>query len=354
MSLATFDRLRDQAALQLDGQADREAALRAHATRPGPAAPRPGRPARAVAARRLLRHRGGPVDRRRRPGVPARLVGGRRRGGPLPPDLGARPRRGEGRLRGVRRPRHRPARARPRRCTSTTTPRTRRPPSSGSCSRHATREDEVDRLLRGERPRRPLPGRPPGHPRLGRVVLDQADREVLHADARGPGHPRPGSASSSTRRWLRDHDPQHLRDLADYNRDDCVSTRVLRDWLEDRRLEAEARFGATFERPRPASGLPTEATGGASPRRRPAPDRARTPCGRGRSRGGGADPSRPPAGCSPRSSTGIGATRSRPGGTTSGSRELSLEDLIGETEPLGGLRYVESRRRRSASRSSIA
>ena len=65
--------------------------------------------------------------------------------------------------------------------------------------RHATREDEVDRLLRGQRPRRPLrPRRPPGHPGDRRVVLDQEDREVLHARARGRDHRRPASASSST------------------------------------------------------------------------------------------------------------------------------------------------------------
>ena len=42
--------------------------------------------------------------------------------------------------------------------------------------------------------------RPPGHPCLGRVVLDQADRAVLHVAARGAGHGGRASASSSTRR----------------------------------------------------------------------------------------------------------------------------------------------------------
>ena len=72
--------------------------------------------------------------------------------------------------------------------------------------RHATREDEVDRILRGRGPRRPLPGRPPGHPRLGGVVLDQADREVLHGRPRGPGHRGRVQRRRRTRRWLRDHD----------------------------------------------------------------------------------------------------------------------------------------------------
>ena len=51
--------------------------------------------------------------------------------------------------------------------------------------RHGTREDEVDRLLRGERLRRPVPGRAPGHPRVGRELLDQAARAAVRVHARG-------------------------------------------------------------------------------------------------------------------------------------------------------------------------
>lgn len=43
-----------------------------------------------------------------------------------------------------------------------------------------------------------------------------------------------------------------------YNRDDCVSTLRLRDWLEERRRELEARIGAPLPRPEPKTG---EATG---------------------------------------------------------------------------------------------
>ena len=49
--------------------------------------------------------------------------------------------------------------------------------------------------------------------------------------------------------WLRDHDDQHLRDLADYNRDDCVSTLLLRDWLEDRRRDGILIHGWDMPRP---------------------------------------------------------------------------------------------------------
>jgi len=43
-----------------------------------------------------------------------------------------------------------------------------------------------------------------------------------------------------------------------YNRDDCVSTLRLRDWLEDRRRELEARRGMPLPRPLPKIGEPTE------------------------------------------------------------------------------------------------
>lgn len=43
-----------------------------------------------------------------------------------------------------------------------------------------------------------------------------------------------------------------------YNRDDCVSTLRLRDWLEDRRHELEARRGMPLPRPTPTTGESTE------------------------------------------------------------------------------------------------
>lgn len=43
-----------------------------------------------------------------------------------------------------------------------------------------------------------------------------------------------------------------------YNRDDCISTLRLRDWLEDRRRELEARRGTPLSRPGPKTGEATE------------------------------------------------------------------------------------------------
>jgi uncharacterized protein len=60
-------------------------------------------------------------------------------------------------------------------------------------------------------------------------------------------------------RWLRDGDERHLRDLADYNRDDCISTLLLRDWLEERRREAILGEGWSVPRPVPEQATPSEA-----------------------------------------------------------------------------------------------
>ncbi|MFI5226982.1 MAG: TM0106 family RecB-like putative nuclease [Candidatus Limnocylindrales bacterium] len=114
--------------------------------------------------------------------------------------------------------------------------------------RHATREEEVDRILRGE------------------VLVDlyqvvrQGVRasvesysikriEKLYLPAREGPITEAGFSVVEYERWLRDHDERHLRDLADYNRDDCVSTLLLRDWLEDRRREGILQHGWDLPRP---------------------------------------------------------------------------------------------------------
>ncbi len=51
------------------------------------------------------------------------------------------------------------------------------------------------------------------------------------------------------------HDPATLDTIAAYNREDCVATRLLRDWLLERRRDALDAFGpfpvAEPEEPRP-------------------------------------------------------------------------------------------------------
>ncbi|HEY8845218.1 MAG TPA: TM0106 family RecB-like putative nuclease, partial [Candidatus Limnocylindrales bacterium] len=122
--------------------------------------------------------------------------------------------------------------------------------------RHATRQDEVDRLLRG-----------------GILVdLYNVVRQGVRASVESysikkiekfylPTREGPvteaGFSVVAYETWLRDGDAQHLVDLADYNRDDCVSTWLLRGWLEERRAEAIGR-GWAMERPSLADGLPSE------------------------------------------------------------------------------------------------
>src|SRR5215213_1119429 len=48
------------------------------------------------------------------------------------------------------------------------------------------------------------------------------------------------------------------KQIEGYNRDDCVSTLRLRDWLEDRRCEMEATTGVALPRPQLKTGEPTE------------------------------------------------------------------------------------------------
>ena len=202
-------------------------------------------------------------------------------------------------------------------------------------SRYATREDEIDRILRAgvlvdlyQVVRQGL------RASVDSYSIKQIERFYL-AEREGP-ITRAGFSVVEYERWLGDGEPGHLRDLADYNRDDCVSTRGLRDWLEARRAEAERRFGVIFERPPIGSGLPSEAqvaaseetlrriaalTGGATvdPDRRTDEEAARWLLAalldwhRRDARQGWWDYFR--------------------------LRELPLDDLIGETEPLGGLIY---------------
>ncbi|HYX10530.1 MAG TPA: TM0106 family RecB-like putative nuclease [Candidatus Acidoferrum sp.] len=124
--------------------------------------------------------------------------------------------------------------------------------------RHATREDEVDRILRG------------------RVLVDlyQVVRQGIRASVESysikkiekfymPHREGPiteaGFSVVEYERWLRDSDPQHLADLADYNRDDCVSTLFLRDWLEGLRTEGIMRRGWNLPRRALLDGSPPEA-----------------------------------------------------------------------------------------------
>ncbi len=134
--------------------------------------------------------------------------------------------------------------------------------------RHATREDAVDRLLRG------------------RVMVDlfRAVRQGIRASVESysikklePLYELPreealrdaGSSIVAFEAWLSEvetgggaprtpGDDETLRSILAYNRDDCVSNWRLRDWLEERRVEQAARIGESLPRPGPAEPGPSE------------------------------------------------------------------------------------------------
>ena len=70
-------------------------------------------------------------------------------------------------------------------------------------------------------------------------------------------------------RWLRDRDETILDGIAAYNRDDCVSTWMLRDWLEERRVEAMAAGRSATGPARAGPGRPVGAGRRLDPARSP-------------------------------------------------------------------------------------
>ncbi|HEY6569475.1 MAG TPA: TM0106 family RecB-like putative nuclease, partial [Candidatus Limnocylindrales bacterium] len=131
--------------------------------------------------------------------------------------------------------------------------------------RHGTREEEVDRLLRG------------------RVLVDlfrvvrQGIRagvesysikriEPLYALHREIELKDAGSSIVAFETWLElgpdapvENGRAILAGIEDYNRDDVVSNWRLRDWLEERRRDLEAQEGVVLPRPGSDDGAATEA-----------------------------------------------------------------------------------------------
>lgn len=129
--------------------------------------------------------------------------------------------------------------------------------------RHATREDEIDVLLRG----RVLVNLYDHVVRQGvRASVESYSIKKLerfYMPEREGGITQAGFSVVEYERWMEQSDPAILDAIAAYNRDDCISNLLLRDWLEDRRVEALATHPAWYPegvvpRPDPVSGEPTE------------------------------------------------------------------------------------------------
>ena len=254
MNVKPLARVREQARIQVEGE-DRDKLLyELIEPDPGGTRPRPRRPPRAV-ARSTSSSTSRPT-----PGctTTAWSTCSASRGGPRDgghdyrADLGPRPGRREGRVRGVHRPRDRAPGPRSRDARLPLRRATRRARSSGSCSatRPARTRSTGSCAARCSSTCTRSSAR--ASARRSSRTRSRRSRSSTWPPARGPS-PRPASASSPTRRWLRDHDDQHLRDLADYNRDDCVSTLLLRDWLEGLRREGILAHGWDIPRPEPPS-----------------------------------------------------------------------------------------------------
>ena len=132
--------------------------------------------------------------------------------------------------------------------------------------RHATREQEVDRLLRGNvfvdlfrAVRQGL--------RASVESYSIKKLEPLYGLTREEGLHDAGSSIVAFESWLAEADTgtaaprspktdETLVSIEKYNRDDCVSNWMLRDWLEERRLELAGDLGEPLPRPVPGSPEP--------------------------------------------------------------------------------------------------
>lgn len=131
--------------------------------------------------------------------------------------------------------------------------------------RHATREAEVDRLLRGgvlvdlfRVVRQGI--------RAGVESYSIKRIEPLYGLVREQDLRDAGSSIVEFEAWLELGDDAPIAEgsrildrIAAYNRDDVLSNWRLRDWLEARRVDLESREGTALSRPVPADGLPSEA-----------------------------------------------------------------------------------------------
>ncbi|CAN5712228.1 TM0106 family RecB-like putative nuclease [soil metagenome] len=130
--------------------------------------------------------------------------------------------------------------------------------------RHATRQHEIDNLLRGkvfvdllQVVRQGL--------RVGSEGYSIKNLEPLYRFSREIDLRTAGDSIAEFELWLdrwereRRRDDELLANIERYNRDDCVSTQLLRDWLEEQRAEGARLFGE-LPRPRDDAEDPKEAT----------------------------------------------------------------------------------------------
>ncbi len=114
---------------------------------------------------------------------------------------------------------------------------------------HTSREAELDRLLR-ERRFVDLYAVVRGAVATSRPGYSIKELENFYRPARGTGVVSGLESVVEYHRWMAEGDQAILDDIEAYNTDDCVSTRQLRDWLEEHRRSAIETHG---EIPRPSA-----------------------------------------------------------------------------------------------------
>ena len=118
--------------------------------------------------------------------------------------------------------------------------------------RHGTREEEVDRLLRGQvfvdlhrAVRQGIRASVESYSIKRLEPLYDFGREVDLRDA--------GSSIVEFETWLElgqgEEREEVLARIEEYNRDDCLSTLHLRNWLEGQRAKLEDELGGSLSRP---------------------------------------------------------------------------------------------------------
>ncbi|MFN8525941.1 MAG: TM0106 family RecB-like putative nuclease [Chloroflexota bacterium] len=121
---------------------------------------------------------------------------------------------------------------------------------------HATREAEVDALLRG-RVLVDLYRVVRQGIRVSQESYSLKKLEPLYMPPRQGQVKDAGSSIVAYERWIQSGEQRILDEIEEYNRVDCESTRLLRDWLEARRAELD-RGGEPL--PRPVAGGATDET----------------------------------------------------------------------------------------------
>ena len=113
--------------------------------------------------------------------------------------------------------------------------------------RHGSREDEIDRMLRGglfvdlyQILRQGV--------RISEEAYSLKNVERFYRPERTESVLDAGSSIVEYERWRREGDKKVLIEIEQYNRADCESTSQLRDWLEERRAEAIG-YGLDLLRP---------------------------------------------------------------------------------------------------------